>query len=87
MPFLNPYPLIFPSIYPTNHLSTYLPPAMKEKASQEEAAKMDPAMLEHIAFFESEDTDTQSSVEMPKRVFNSFGWVTAAQVRGTLEQN
>ena len=58
---------------------------MKEKASQEEAAKMDPAMLEHIAFFESEDPDPQggpqsASGQQQKRVFNSFGWVNANQV-------
>ena len=66
-------------------LLTFFSPAFKEKQAQEEAAKMDPAMLEHISFFESDDNDSgQSAAPQPKRVFNSFGWVSASQVRQSI---
>ena len=48
---------------------------------------MDPALWEHIAFFEREEEPDvpvtgQTSQPGPKRVFNSFGWVSASQVCG-----
>ena len=79
--------ILFP---PFSYFGTPTISAMKEKESQEEAAKMDPAMLEHIAFFESEDDPQEApNAAAPQqtlkpsagKVFNSFGWVNASQVR------